>query len=354
MPDPVIDSECSVYDESTDQSDSNDHATDDLIIQASQYDIEQCNIVNWYNRFKRYTIPSRFIDISGDVVDYILSDSINIPQNLLKIHHNNQIHVDVDTDSDNGISGDDNSNAHDDVLNDLLSPFAISVSECINELGGTVCPQLNYNTPSDAVWISTDKSLRCATCGDILLLLKSSDLIAAELSDDSLSHQLVLRKWSTLHPAKLLRCFVKDNTLIAVSQIDTEYHEYLNHTQTKSHFLNLINTFFLNTIKQQFDLHNYIFDAYCDTNDRVWIIKFKPWSSSTSSCLYSWDELVNYNASDVISTELRVVERSGQNYYDVSVRGTAQKMMSRLPYIDNIDLSDTAAIERFAATVQMQ
>ncbi len=57
-----------------------------------------------------------------------------------------------------------------------------AISAAIKDLGGTVFPKLNWSAPRDAAWISHNASLRCATPGDVFLLLKSSEFVSHDLS----------------------------------------------------------------------------------------------------------------------------------------------------------------------------
>ena len=57
------------------------------------------------------------------------------------------------------------------------------ISAAIAALGGRgVVPKLNWSTPRDAAWIATTNSLCCATPAEVILLLKSSDFIARDIS----------------------------------------------------------------------------------------------------------------------------------------------------------------------------
>ncbi|KAJ0975166.1 hypothetical protein J5N97_017131 [Dioscorea zingiberensis] len=57
-----------------------------------------------------------------------------------------------------------------------------AVNRSITALGGAVLPKLNWSSPKDAAWISSDGSLRCTSFSDIALLLRSSDSISHDLS----------------------------------------------------------------------------------------------------------------------------------------------------------------------------
>lgn len=325
-------------------------------IDLTTHDAQHCYIHNWYNTFRKHTIKTRYIALNNDVLEYLAADTVQLSDSILPIQHNNE-DTDSDTDSshsDTDLNSDTDHGYSSAALRTLLDPLIGSISTCLSELQHRVCPQLNDVIPSDAVWVSTEKSLRCQSAGDILLLLKSSDRVAAEASSTGQPSHLVLRQYCELHPARLLRCFVKEKQMIGISQIDTEYHEYLNDQHTQRQLTQLLQQFYTNVIRPEYPCDAYVFDAYIDQNHRVWLIKFKPWSTATSAHLFDWQELLGYDvaAHRDIDAEFRVVQRNGSQYYDVSMRNTAQKMLQRMPHIDNIDVSDSAAIERFVAAVQ--
>lgn len=359
---------------SYDNDSDTDSTASTIEIHVSEHDKQQCNIYNWYKQHRKHTIKTKFITLNNIIIDYILTDSVYIPNNILTLKHDIDSDNDIDIDSDDRqiIDLSDNDDSNDNITDNIhISQFAAEIDNLINELNGQVYIQLNYNTPSDAVWITTEKSLKCKSAGDVLLLLKSSDKIADELhnykhqfhnnvgNDENNNNtnntvQLVLRKWSELHRSRIVRCFVKNKQLIAISQVDTEYHSYLNDNDLQQQWIDLIYDFYNDKIKSVYDCNDYIFDTYIDTSNRVWLIKMKLWSHNTNTCLFTWNELVDYDTTkhtDIYDIEFRVVESNGQAYYDVSMRHTAKHVISRLPHIDSIDVSDTAAIERFA---QMQ
>jgi len=76
------------------------------------------------------------------------------------------------------------------------------------------------------------------------MLLKSSDFIAHDLSTDNVFEgcedalstsydlELVLRKWYPVDRSRELRCFVRQNVLVGISQRDNNYYEFLNEPAT--------------------------------------------------------------------------------------------------------------------------
>ena len=56
------------------------------------------------------------------------------------------------------------------------------VTQSIHRLGGAVLPKLNWSAPRDAMWIAPGNSLKCVCPGEVILLLKSSNFIAHDIS----------------------------------------------------------------------------------------------------------------------------------------------------------------------------
>lgn len=140
----------------------------------------------------------------------------------------------------------------------------------INQLGNICMPKMNWSSPKDATWINCG-TLKCSTPGDVYLLLKSSDFIVfdlekawedlqednvdttidddverlehlridessvglttlglpsnectkhninhqrhRQLSQKTVEHELILRKWCNLHPSMEFRCFIYEHEL---------------------------------------------------------------------------------------------------------------------------------------------
>lgn len=201
---------------------------------------------------------------------------------------------------------------HFPVLNLLLR-------QAIQDLGGNVMPKLNWSSPKDAVWANAG-SMKCAEPGDIYLLLKSSDfcsydvqrqawkdcsdypgLTTNRIGDETSpsntgTHksrfplQLTLRKWCNINPSREFRCFVRQQELLAISQrVHSQHYPHLISDMPKMQ--RLLQDFFETYIQERFGrlegasddkiVSNYVFDAYVDQKDRVWILDFNIWAHST-------------------------------------------------------------------------
>ena len=115
-----------------------------------------------------------------------------------------------------------------------------SINAAIKTLGGAVAPKLNWSSPKDATWISRHpNTMKCTSANDIYILLKSSSFITHDLdhafdgtsnettSTKNFSPVLVLRTFFNPLPSLEFRCFVKDRNLVAITQRDLNYYEFL-------------------------------------------------------------------------------------------------------------------------------
>eukprot|EP00753_Platysulcus_tardus_P001436 PLAT11342.1.p1 GENE.PLAT11342.1~~PLAT11342.1.p1 ORF type:complete len:562 (-),score=241.02 PLAT11342.1:1426-3111(-) len=175
----------------------------------------------------------------------------------------------------------------------------------IDKLGGAVFPKLNWSAPVDTKWVHG--SLKCTTVGDVLLLLKSSAMLEHDLelafercidTERTRPEQftLVLRKWSALRPSGIFRAFVKQRTLLAVSQRDcSNYYAFLK--SARMEIMDVIDGFLIDHVLSTFPLTDFVVDVYVDREYEVYVIDFGVFSQATDPLLFSWPELVGDIAS---------------------------------------------------------
>jgi len=177
----------------------------------------------------------------------------------------------------------------------------------VAELGGKVLPKLNWSAPKDATWISPTNDMECRTPNEIYLLLKSSDFVTHDLeqafdgcvadqSSTLIPYVLVLRKSFNLNPSLEFRCFVRNRSLIAVSQREMNYFSFL--FEMRSKLLERIQSFLRDDLLasdyfSDAELDSFVFDVYIPPpHDRAWLIDINPWAPRTDPLLFSWLELL--------------------------------------------------------------
>ena len=160
--------------------------------------------------------------------------------------------------------------------------------------------------------------MECRTANEIYLLLKSSDFVTHDLEqafdgcvDDEEStpipYVLVLRKSFNLNPSLEFRCFVRDLSLIAISQREMNYFDFLFELRPK--LLERIKDFFQGDLLPsdyfaKGNMDNFVFDVYIPPpHDRVWLIDINPWAPGTDPLLFSWLELLTMPDTSVLDQE---------------------------------------------------
>lgn len=284
--------------------------------------ILHCSIHRWHPRYRSITPKARLIPLTPPFITYLRSDGILLPPEPYA--------QDVDfssTETDSGIFSspstptstfsNDSSSEDDPPDPSLLWPEIHSkITSTIAELGGNVCPKLNWSAPKDATWINATNSMECHSANDVYLLLKSSDFITHDLEqafdgcidadakpsntetntkdekeeqspESSIPYTLTLRKTiPSLLPSCEFRAFVRVRTLLCISQRDLNYYSFL--TPLVPSLTKVIQEFFTAHLKATFEDENFVFDVYIPPpHRRVWLIDMNPWAGRTDPLLFS-------------------------------------------------------------------
>ena len=256
-----------------------------------------CQFSEWYPTFRSHTIRSVILhDLPDTFRAYLESESAHLPQGTKTSQGF------LEGTHDPG----DSDWSEDDALPTErfdLSELTVRIEDAIKTLGGSVLPKLNWSAPRDASWINGG-TLKCQSAGDVYLLLQASDFCQHDLLQEQ-PLQLVLRKWSQLNPSREFRCFVQNDVLRGVSQREhTQHFAYLASLKEDLH--ELVEDFFETEIQGKFaggKVASYVFDVYVDKQERVWLVDYNVWGSTTDSLLFEWDEL--HQEGDA---EFRIVE----------------------------------------------
>eukprot|EP00598_Pedospumella_elongata_P000414 CAMPEP_0184973386 /NCGR_PEP_ID=MMETSP1098-20130426/5193_1 /TAXON_ID=89044 /ORGANISM="Spumella elongata, Strain CCAP 955/1" /LENGTH=367 /DNA_ID=CAMNT_0027495839 /DNA_START=27 /DNA_END=1130 /DNA_ORIENTATION=- len=287
---------------------------------APQSDIIQCQFSNWYTLLVGKTFKSRVIPLPVEFITYLGEDGVILPKSS-KSYFNNDVLSDDEDDNTQEVGNDEDclACAHD------FSELDAAISEAIQELQGEVMVKLNWSSPLDAIWANAG-SLKCRSASDIYLLLKASDRVTFDLekmfdlcSDDGPvtnalcnaepqytlptdQYTLVLRKWANLNPAMEFRVFIRNRSIIGISQRDCcTYYDFLE--AKVDDLQDHIYDFFYGTpdnakqsltsvgVRELFPLENYVMDVYVDLKNRVWLVDFNPFGEPTCALLFEWEEL---------------------------------------------------------------
>ncbi|KAG7088486.1 hypothetical protein E1B28_012474 [Marasmius oreades] len=253
---------------------------------------------SWYPKFRHISIKSTIIKpLTQDFCNYLNADGIFVPKGSEP--------------ESPGLENDDEEAESDDEDENKQYSFPeldAKVRECIAEYGA-VFPKLNFSSPKDANWIlPASAPLKCTSPADVYMLLKSSDFINHDLDPELVFEgceespsweretyelELVLRKWYYMERNREMRCFVRNNQLIAICQRDNNYYDFLNEDETKKQISTAIEEFWGSKIKPVWTSSNdYIFDVLL-TRDlrRAHIVDFNPFVTRTDPLLFTYKEL---------------------------------------------------------------
>ncbi|KAI0199584.1 D123-domain-containing protein [Astrocystis sublimbata] len=282
--------------------------------------ILNCSYDSWFSKYRASCIKSRIIPLTPEFVNYLREDGIILGDE-----------DDAESDEDEEwqsapvtrppiyeVESDSESDDADESPrlppNRRFPELHQLIKDKIAELGGAVAPKLNWTAPKDAIWMSPHQNtIKCTSPNDIYLLLKSSNFITYDLEhafDDCTSvpnatlHQapfkpvLVLRSYFNPHTAMEFRCFVKHRNLVAISQRDLNYFEFLQ--PLKADIVSRVYQLFNSKLRYTFPDGNFVFDVYIPESedeplDRARLIDINAWAPHTDSLLFGWHELLDLN-----------------------------------------------------------
>ncbi|KAI0382832.1 D123-domain-containing protein [Hypomontagnella monticulosa] len=280
--------------------------------------ILNCSYDSWFPKYRASCIKSRIIPLSPEFVEYIREDGIILADDDGAEPEDDEWESapstfrpppeEVDSDSD---SDEDEDEAPRLPPNQRFPELHQTIKDKIAELGGAVAPKLNWTAPKDAAWISPHQNtIKCTSPNDIYLLLKSSNFITYDLEhafDDctptstsstpspAFKPVLVLRSYFNPHTAMEFRCFVKHRNLIAISQRDLNFYEFLK--GLRSDIVGRIAQLFNNKLRFTFPDASFTFDVYIPEGEdeplsRARLIDINAWAPHTDSLLFDWTELL--------------------------------------------------------------
>lgn len=288
--------------------------------------ILHCSYDYWHPLLRAVTPKARLIPLTDAFLDYLRADGIILTP-------------------DETITADDDSGVYTDSDSDDEDPSAqwreihTQIRDAIAELGGKVIPKLNWSAPKDATFMSATNDMECRTPNDIYLLLKSSDFVTHDLEQafdgcvegesGPVPYHLVLRKSFNLNPALEFRCFVRNRTLLAITQREMNHFAFL--FELRSNFLGRIRDFLDDRLLPKFPDKDFVFDVYIPPpHERVWLIDINPWAPRTDPLLFSWLELLQMSPDEpdparedssseeeeyIFEPEFRLIERDDPEAY---------------------------------------
>ncbi|KAL3843896.1 hypothetical protein ACJIZ3_001299 [Penstemon smallii] len=286
-----------------------------------EQDINRCQIQEWYPKFKSVSIKTIIHELPHSFVQYLLDDShpFLLP---LSISNDdalpNRVHK-PEEEEDFVASEGSGDEAEEPTPPPSFPELERNIKASIESLGGAVFPKLNWTAPKDSAWISSTQNLKCTNFTEIALILRSSDSIVNDLchaydscSDKTSSRPssffLALRKWyPSLKPEMEFRCFVRHKQLVGICQREvTNFYPAL--VERKGDLQTMIQGFFLEKVKGNFESESYTFDVYVTRDGQVKLLDFNPWGAFTLPLLFTWEELEENLKEDGNALEFRILE----------------------------------------------
>ncbi|CAI2373925.1 unnamed protein product [Moneuplotes crassus] len=281
--------------------------------------VDNCQIQCWYPQFKKITFKVKIIELPSEFRNYLEEDGVFMPQNYY-------VEDDQDSNSDEeSIESEDKTPKYD------FSALEEEIKATVDEYDEKVFIKLNWSAPRDANWLVPN--LHCESTQEIYSLLKSSVFISHDVSaayQGCVDHEgnsapeklyLALKKYHhnvRTHRENEFRCFVKENTLICVTQRDTQVYYPSLETQLEQ-FKPLILDFFNDHLQGHFADPSFVFDIYIDIppNNKVWLVDFNPWHSKTDPGLLDWSEVMAHPTSDPVEWRI-ITEETGVRANEMS------------------------------------
>ncbi|KAL0382055.1 UNVERIFIED_CONTAM: Cell division cycle protein [Sesamum calycinum] len=315
----------------------------------TEEDINRCQIQEWYPNFKSCSIKTTIHELPKSFVQYLLDDSgpFLLPLSITNDALPNRVHKPEEEEDFVAVEG-SGDEAEEPLPPPSFPELEMEIKASIGSLGGAVFPKLNWSAPKDSAWISSTGNLKCTSFSEIALLLRSSDSVVHDLchaydscTDKTASRPssffLALRKWyPSLKPEMEFRCFVRHKLLLGICQREvTNFYPAL--LEKKDDLKIMIEEFFMEKVKGNFESESYTFDVYVTKDGRVKLLDFNPWGASTLPLMFTWDEFEEKLREESNELEFRIVE---------SRCGIRPGLKTAVPY-DYLDTSQGSGWDQF-------
>ncbi|KAI0035191.1 cytoplasmic protein [Vararia minispora EC-137] len=325
----------------------------DLFPPLTRRDVLAFQFSTWYPIFAPVSIKSTFIrPLSREFRAYLDADGVFLPRGSEDL----PVVSTIEDEDGQGDEDEDEDEERQYAFPDLDERIRSVVKEY-----GAVFPKLNFSSPKDAAWLLPSSApLKCTAPSDVYMLLKSSDFVTHDLApsnvfsgceDDEAGGEeyeleLVLRKWYNVERSRELRCFVRDGTLLGITQRDENYYDFLNETESQAKIVNTVSSYWTSQVQPRWTgPASYTFDVLL-TRDltRFHVLDFNPYAARTDSLLFTYEELYALRAAGDGKPVLRVVDSRA---HPAATRNAPANQHNMVP-IEALSLSSGRGIEDFS------
>ncbi|WVW85072.1 hypothetical protein I302_107108 [Kwoniella bestiolae CBS 10118] len=320
--------------------------------------IDSARTSAWYDTFEDITFDSTVIDLAGlgeeeEFLHWLEADSIFLPEGS----EGRYVSETSSSTRQRSTSNASSSSSSSDAPEYHLPKLNAAIREVIEKYDGAVFPKLNWTAPKDAAFIlpqTASGPLHCTSPSDVYLLLKSSDFISHDLDpqrayagcDEEAQGgsrpklELVLKRFLDVNPSREIRCFVRNNTLIGITQRDSVFYDHLQLEDPRTKICDTVRAFWEDEIRENYGGgHDYIFDLYLSPNlDSAQIIDFQPYRPSVDPLLFTYEELLS-----ILNSSLQPLSSSSD---------ALETQRDRLPIFRIIDSQAHPSTSRNAPTYQ--
>ncbi|WRT66717.1 uncharacterized protein IL334_003680 [Kwoniella shivajii] len=350
--------------------------TFDLFPTLYREQIDAARTSSWYDTFEDLTFQSTIVDLAElgeeeDFLNWLEEDSIFLPEgsegryaagaSLPNASSNN-----MNRQRSNSTSSDASSKSSISSEAPIyhLPKLNAAIRSALDKYGGSVFPKLNWTSPKDAAFIlpqTASGPLYCTSPSDVYLLLKSSDFISHDLDNerayagceegeeqDAVTFmkpklELVLKKYCDINPSREIRCFVRNNALIGITQRDNVFYDHLQSDETRIKICDTVRALWEDEVRENYDGGiDYVFDLYLSPNfQSAQIIDFQPYRNSTDPLLFTYEELLS-----ILETAFEPLPPCDE------VTATTTIPKPRLPIFKAIDSQSHPSANRNAPTYQ--
>ncbi|KAI9462262.1 cytoplasmic protein [Boletus coccyginus] len=254
---------------------------------------------SWFPAFSSISIKSTIIrPLDQEFKNYLESDGVFVPEGS------------EDTVAKSTLSDEDESESFDrsepEVHHFSFPELDARIRAAVDEYQA-VFPKLNFTSPKDAAWVLPMSSpLKCTSPADVYLLLKSSDFVTHDLNGERVFEgcgagerplydlELVLRKWYSVDRSREVRCFVRNDMLLGITQRDINFYNYLIDPVTQTKIKSTVRRLWEESIRPNWTLTqpDYVFDLLLSRDlSRGHVLDFNPYAPRTDPLLFSYEEL---------------------------------------------------------------
>jgi len=202
--------------------------------------------------------------------------------------------------------------------------------------------------------------LKCTCPADVYLLLKSSDFVSHDLSEDTVFEgceflspsppyklELILRKWYSIDRSREFRCFTRQEVLLGISQRDVNYYDFLNEPAARTQIVTAVEQFWRAHIKGKWKSSgDYTFDILLTRDlSHAHIIDFNPYAPRTDPLLFTYEDLLTLLTLDrSYAPQLKVID---SRTHPAATRNAPVNQHNMIPF-EALTLSSGRDIEQFS------